>query len=110
MANLNSIHLVLLLSLCLILGSTHVQAQSASDTRPNFVLILADDMGYSDIGMFGSEIKTPNIDSLANAGVRFTNFYTHAIVEYAFVTGLSPLVGRSPLTHVAKPVNMRVDT
>jgi arylsulfatase len=46
--------------------------------RPNIVIILGDDLGVSDIGSFGSEIKTPNLDSLANAGVRFTNFYTHA--------------------------------
>ncbi len=46
--------------------------------RPNIVVILGDDMGFSDIGMFGSEIKTPNIDSLSRDGVRFTNFYTHA--------------------------------
>ena len=46
--------------------------------RPNIVIILADDMGYSDMGMFGSEIKTPNMDALASNGVRFTNFYTHA--------------------------------
>ncbi len=46
--------------------------------RPNIVIILADDMGYSDMGMFGSEIKTPNMDGLASNGVRFTNFYTHA--------------------------------
>ena len=52
----------------------------AADTprRPNIVIILGDDLGVSDIGAFGSEIKTPNLDSLANAGVRFTNFYTHA--------------------------------
>jgi len=43
--------------------------------RPNILLIAVDDMGYSDIGPFGSEIKTPSIDSLANTGVRFTNFY-----------------------------------
>jgi len=48
------------------------------DKRPNIVIILADDMGYSDMGMFGSEIKTPNMDALAADGVRFTNFYTHA--------------------------------
>jgi hypothetical protein len=42
------------------------------------VVILADDIGYSDMGMFGSEIKTPDMDNLAKAGVRFTNFYTHA--------------------------------
>jgi len=46
--------------------------------RPNIVIILADDMGFSDMGAFGSEIKTPNFDSLAKDGVRFTNFYTHA--------------------------------
>jgi len=46
--------------------------------RPNIVIILADDLGFADMGSFGSEIKTPNLDSLANAGVRFTQFYTHA--------------------------------
>ncbi len=46
--------------------------------RPNIVIILGDDLGYSDMGCFGSEIKTPNMDSLAGQGVRFTNFYTHA--------------------------------
>jgi len=43
--------------------------------KPNIVLILADDMGYSDIGCFGSEIATPNLDKLASQGVRFTQFY-----------------------------------
>ena len=46
--------------------------------RPNIVVILADDMGFADMGSFGSEIRTPNLDSLAQSGVRFTNFYTHA--------------------------------
>ena len=46
--------------------------------RPNIVIILADDMGYADMGSFGSEIKTPNLDSIAKNGVRFTNFYTQA--------------------------------
>jgi arylsulfatase len=46
--------------------------------RPNIVVILADDMGYSDIGAFGGEIRTPNLDALARHGVRFTQFYTHA--------------------------------
>jgi arylsulfatase A-like enzyme len=49
-----------------------------ADERPNIVIILADDMGYSDMGSFGGEIKTPNLDALANEGVRFTQFYTHA--------------------------------
>jgi arylsulfatase len=54
-------------------------AQSAAPPkRPNIVVILGDDMGFSDMGAFGSEIKTPSLDSLAREGVRFTNFYTHA--------------------------------
>jgi arylsulfatase len=46
--------------------------------RPNIVIILGDDLGFSDLGSYGSEIRTPNIDALAKNGVRFTNFYTHA--------------------------------
>jgi arylsulfatase A-like enzyme len=46
--------------------------------RPNIVLILADDLGYSDIGSYGSEIQTPNLDSLAADGIRFAQFYNAA--------------------------------
>lgn len=46
-----------------------------ADERPNIVLIIADDVGFSDIGAFGGEIRTPNLDSLANDGVRLTNFH-----------------------------------
>ena len=49
-----------------------------ADKRPNIVIILADDMGFADMGSFGGEINTPNLDALAHAGVRFTQFYTHA--------------------------------
>jgi arylsulfatase len=52
-------------------------AQSAP-RQPNIVIILGDDLGFADMGMFGSEIPTPNLDALARDGVRFTNFYTHA--------------------------------
>jgi arylsulfatase len=52
--------------------------QAAAGARPNIVLILADDMGYSDLGCYGSEIATPNIDGLAKAGVRFTQFYNQS--------------------------------
>jgi len=58
------------------------QPASAAPTdpvkRPNIVIILGDDLGYSDLGCFGSEIKTPNFDALAKEGLRFTQFYTHA--------------------------------
>jgi arylsulfatase A-like enzyme len=53
-------------------------ASTAAAKRPNIVIILGDDLGFSDMGCFGGEIKTPNLDSLAKAGVRFTQFYTHA--------------------------------
>ena len=54
-------------------------AQDASerkvkDSRPNILLVVVDDMGFSDVGAFGSEIRTPNIDAIAEAGIRVTNF------------------------------------
>lgn len=63
--------LALFLACSLILGGT---TASAAD-RPNVVFILADDLGYSDLGCYGSEIATPNLDSLAANGLRFTQFY-----------------------------------
>ena len=52
-------------------------AQQKAD-RPNIIIILADDLGYSDIGCYGGEIQTPNLDKLAKQGVRFTSFYNCA--------------------------------
>ena len=49
-----------------------------ADQRPNILLILIDDVGYSDLGCFGSAIQTPNVDSLAKEGIRFTQFYNTA--------------------------------
>jgi arylsulfatase A-like enzyme len=57
--------------------AAQAQAQ-AQPKRPNIVVILGDDLGFADMGSFGSEIRTPNLDALASEGVRFTNFYTHA--------------------------------
>ncbi len=54
------------------------ETQGEPDRRPNIVVIVADDMGYSDMGSFGGDIRTPNLDALANAGVRFTDFHTSA--------------------------------
>ena len=62
-------------------------------TRPNIMLILADDMGYSDIGCYGSEIETPNLDALAAGGVRFTQMYNYARccpTRASLLTGLHP--------------------
>lgn len=47
--------------------------------RPNIVLIMADDMGFSDLGCYGGEIRTPNLDRLADGGLRFTQFYSCAV-------------------------------
>ena len=55
------------------LTSSFLVAQQVQ--KPNIIIILADDMGYSDPGCFGGEINTPNIDALANNGMRFTRFY-----------------------------------
>lgn len=46
--------------------------------KPNIVLILADDLGFSDLGCFGGEIQTPNLDQLATGGLRFTQYYNSA--------------------------------
>ncbi|EXJ84848.1 arylsulfatase [Capronia epimyces CBS 606.96] len=50
----------------------------AVPARPNFLVIVADDLGFSDVGAFGGEIKTPHIDSLAAEGVRLTDFHAAA--------------------------------
>jgi arylsulfatase len=61
--------------------------------KPNIVLIMADDMGFSDIGAYGSEIETPNLDRLANNGLRFTQMYNSARccpTRASLLTGLNP--------------------
>ncbi|HEX4795775.1 MAG TPA: arylsulfatase [Humisphaera sp.] len=70
----------------------HAQPTSAA-ARPNIIIILADDMGFSDLGCYGGEIRTPNIDRLASEGVRFTQFYNMARccpTRAALMTGLYP--------------------
>lgn len=65
----------------------------AAAERPNIVVILADDMGYSDIGCYGSEIETPQLDRLAAAGIRFTQFYNTGRccpTRASLLTGLYP--------------------
>ena len=66
---------------------------AAAAAQPNIVVILSDDMGYSDLGCFGSEIQTPHLDRLAANGVRFTQFYNTARccpTRAALLTGLYP--------------------
>lgn len=72
--------------------SVDTQPVNASQAvRPNIVLIMADDLGFSDIGCFGSEIRTPNLDALAAAGLRGTQFYNTAKCHSSRVSLLTGL-------------------
>jgi len=76
-----------------ILGVLSLLPFPAVADRPNIVVILADDMGYSDIGCYGSEIETPQLDRLAAAGLRFTQFYNTGRccpTRASLLTGLYP--------------------
>ena len=57
-------------------ASEAAHTDPGGDARPNILLIVADDLGYADLGAFGSDIRTPNIDALATEGIRFTQFHT----------------------------------
>ena len=75
--------------------------------RPNILLIVADDLGYSDLGCYGSEINTPNLNQLANEGIRLTSFYTTGRCcpsRAAILTGLYP--HRVGLGHMIRNLNM----
>jgi arylsulfatase A-like enzyme len=85
--------LIGVVALALLLDVARADAQPAQTPRPNVVLILADDMGFSDVGCYGGEIHTPNIDRLAGQGVRFTQFYNMARccpTRASLMTGLYP--------------------
>jgi arylsulfatase A-like enzyme len=73
--------------LCVVVAAV----SSASADSPNVVVIMADDMGYSDLGCFGGEIETPNLNLLAHGGLRFTNFYSENmcwVSRAAMLTGI----------------------
>jgi len=72
--------------------ASRAQAQGKAP-RPNIVLIMCDDMGFSDIGCYGGEVRTPTLDRLAAEGMRFTQFYNNAkctTTRASVVTGLYP--------------------
>lgn len=75
-----------------LLGGSSAMAEEAP--RPNIVMILADDLGWGDVGWHGSEIKTPNLDRLAAAGAKLEQFYVQPIcspTRAAFLTGRYPM-------------------
>ena len=83
---MHRIRTTLLIGLC----SAFVAAAGAA-SKPNIVVIMVDDMGWSDIGCYGGEIRTPHIDSLAADGMRFTRFYNNAVcgaTRASLLTGL----------------------
>jgi len=91
-----SFRLAALLLAVLVLGPGWLRTPAADaqvPARPNIVVILVDDMGWSDIGSFGSEIPTPNLDALARGGTRFTQFYATprcSPTRASLLTGLYP--------------------
>ena len=80
-----------------------------NDSPPNIIFIMTDDMGYSDLGCYGSEIQTPNLDGLANGGVRFSQFYNTSRcspTRSSLMTGLySHQAGMGLLTKDEGPLN-----
>jgi hypothetical protein len=70
----NRISLIMILAFAwTFLTISHVEA---ADKKPNILLVMANDMGWTDLGSFGSEIETPHLDTLAEEGVQFTDFHT----------------------------------
>ncbi len=90
---------ILTITLLACLTTSHVSAK-----QPNFLILLADDLGYSDLGCYGSDIATPNLDALASNGLRFTQFYNTARcwpTRTSLLTGYYPQqVGRDALPNV----------
>jgi len=66
---------ILIFILIMIIYSCGIQRKEKDEKRPNILLIVTDDLGYSDLGFYGSKIKTPNINSLAENGIAFSQFY-----------------------------------
>lgn len=76
-------------------GAAPAAAPAIAPARPNIVLIVLDDVGFSDLGPFGSEIRTPNLDALAARGLRYNHFDTKAVCT---PTRAALLTGRNPQT------------
>mgnify|MGYP003310173707 CR=1 FL=1 len=77
------------------------------DDRPNFVIIMADDMGLSDLGCYGGEIATPHLDQLAQNGLRFTHIYNNnmcTVTRAALLTGIYHTISfrKKGLIHAAQ--------
>ncbi|MCF4998181.1 sulfatase-like hydrolase/transferase [Pseudomonas syringae] len=91
----------------LMLGSSLAMAATAESTQPNILLIVADDLGYSDLGSFGGEINTPTLDSLAHEGLQFTSLYaapTCSITRSMLMSGTdNHLAGLGTMAEALQP-------
>ena len=109
-----------LLTYCLVFlftFSDFLQGTESISTRPNFILIMVDDMGYSDIGCYGGEVKTPNLDQLAKNGLRFKQFYNTAKCHttraelltgnYAYSIGDNNMEHGATFGEVLRPIGYR---
>ncbi len=83
--------------------------RGAAASRPNILLILSDDMGYSDLGCYGGEIETPNLDRLARAGVRFTNYHVQNMCWPTRASLLTSLYPKTALTDGSAEKGLRAD-
>ena len=102
-----------LLTTLALLSPATLGAQAAPAKRPNIVILLADDWGFTDVGAFGGEIATPHIDALAAKGVRFSNFHvagscspTRAMLQTGVINhraGLGNMPETIPPEHLGKP-------
>ena len=90
--------------------------QAAAQSRPNIIVVLVDDMGYSDLGCYGGEIQTPNLDSLAESGIRYTAAHNTSKCypsRASLLTGLyfqrtnRELINAATLGEVLRPVGYR---
>lgn len=96
---LEDMHIYLVIQ-CLLLALSAAAQSNTPGPRPNIIFILADDLGYGDVGCYGEQkIETPNIDALARDGMRFTQFYAGTAVcapsRASFMTGLH--TGHTPI-------------
>ena len=76
MKKIFTVFVIFCVSLLFCMGCNKPEPRTKS--TPNIILIMSDDMGYSDIGCYGGEVETPNLDALAQNGLRFTQFYNGA--------------------------------
>lgn len=93
---------IITLSVCTLL----VSISFGQDKKPNVILIMGDDMGFSDLGCYGSEVETPNLDNLAENGVRFRQFYNMAKCapsRASLITG--QVIGNKKAVSIAEVMN-----